>query len=75
LDGVATETVPFFGLEVPTDVPGVPAEVLNPRGTWASPEAYDARARVLANAICQNFEQFVDRVPEAVRNAGPSSAE
>ena len=75
LDGVATETVPFFGLEVPTDVPGVPAELLNPRGTWASPEAYDARARDLANAFCKNFEQFADRVPEAVRNAGPSSAE
>jgi len=75
LDGVATETVPFFGLQVPTDVPGVPAELLNPRGTWANPEAYDARARDLANAFCQNFEQFADRVPEAVRNAGPSSAE
>ncbi|HEX8317054.1 phosphoenolpyruvate carboxykinase (ATP) [Longimicrobium sp.] len=75
LDGVATETVPFFGLQVPTDVPGVPAELLNPRGTWANPEAYDARACDLANAFCQNFEQFADRVPEAVRNAGPSSAE
>jgi phosphoenolpyruvate carboxykinase (ATP) len=75
LDGVDTETVPFFGLQVPTDVPGVPAELLNPRGTWANPEAYDARARDLANAFCKNFEQFADRVPEAVRNAGPSSAE
>jgi phosphoenolpyruvate carboxykinase (ATP) len=75
LDGVQTETVPFFGLKVPTEVPGVPSEVLNPRGTWASAQAYDAKAAELANAFCKNFEQFADRVPEAVRNAGPSSAE
>jgi phosphoenolpyruvate carboxykinase (ATP) len=72
LDGVETEAVPFFGLDVPTSVPGVPSEVLNPRATWADADAYDARARELAAAFQKNFEQFADRVPPGVREAGPN---
>jgi phosphoenolpyruvate carboxykinase (ATP) len=73
LDGVETATAPFFNLQVPTRVPDVPSEVLNPRDTWADKEAYDKQARELAAAFQKNFEQFADRVPEAVRNAGPSA--
>ena len=54
-------------------VPNVPSEVLLPRETWADTAAYDAKASELADAFCKNFEQFADRVPEAVRDAGPSS--
>jgi len=71
LDDVETATAPFFGLQIPTSVPGVPSEVLNPRDTWADKDAYDARARDLAEAFRANFERFADRVPESVRNAGP----
>ena len=74
LDGVETVEAPFFGVRVPTSVPGVPSEVLLPRQTWSDPEAYDAQARQLAEAFCRNFEQFADRVPEAVRNAGPRAS-
>ncbi|HEV2150106.1 MAG TPA: phosphoenolpyruvate carboxykinase (ATP) [Longimicrobiaceae bacterium] len=73
LDGAETTEAPFFGLQVPTSVPGVPSEVLLPRGTWEDGDAYDAKARQLAEAFCKNFEQFADRVPEAVRNAGPKA--
>jgi phosphoenolpyruvate carboxykinase (ATP) len=46
LDGVETFTFPVFDLEVPAHVEGVPDEVLNPRNTWADPEAFDRqRAR------------------------------
>src|SRR5688572_24528173 len=37
LDGVTTETDPRFGLAVPTAVPDVPADIMNPRGTWPDP--------------------------------------
>jgi phosphoenolpyruvate carboxykinase (ATP) len=74
LDDVETATAPFFGLQIPTSVPGVPAEVLNPRDTWADKDAYDAKARELASAFCTNFERFADRVPQAVRDAGPKSS-
>jgi phosphoenolpyruvate carboxykinase (ATP) len=74
LDDVETTTAPFFDLQVPTSVPGVPSEVLNPRGTWADPAAYDAQARKLAGLFAENFERFADRVSESVRNAGPRSS-
>ena len=73
LDDVETRTVPVFDLEVPTAVPGVPSEVLNPRDTWADQAAYDERAATLAKAFQDNFAQFADRVPESVHRAGPDA--
>ncbi len=49
---------PFFGLEIPTSVPGVPSDVLNPRGAWADKAAYDAQARKLAGLFSENFARF-----------------
>ena len=71
LEGVPMRTDPTFGVEVPTRVPDVPAEVLWPRDTWADKDAYDARARQLADMFVENFKQFEDRVSESVRAAGP----
>ena len=51
LDGAATRTDPNFGFEVPTAVPGVDSSLLDPRGTWADGEAYDAAAKNLATRI------------------------
>src|SRR6058998_1236442 len=45
LDRVPVRREPVFGLEVPQHVPGgVPDDVLDPRGTWTNPSAYDAQA-------------------------------
>jgi len=71
LDGVVSETDPIFGVEVPTAVPGVPSEILRPRGTWPDPAAYDAKARELAAMFAENFEDYADGVSAAVRDAGP----
>jgi phosphoenolpyruvate carboxykinase (ATP) len=71
LDGGAFWTDPVFGLQVPTQCPEVPAEVLNPRSTWPDPVAYDTRARELAALFRKNFEQFGDVAPE-IRRAGPA---
>ena len=71
LEGVPMRKDPIFGIEVPTRVPDVPTEVLWPRDTWANKEAYDARARQLADMFVENFKQFEDRVSDAVRTAGP----
>src|SRR5690606_18387302 len=48
LDGVESFTHPIFGLSIPKSCPDVPVEVMDPRGTWTDPEAYDAQARKLA---------------------------
>ena len=72
LGGAAFRKDPVFGFEVPTAVPGVPSEVLDPRATWKDPKAYDAQAAKLANMFRENFKAFAAEVPTAVSNAGPA---
>jgi phosphoenolpyruvate carboxykinase (ATP) len=71
LDGVPTRSDPVFRVEVPLAVPDVPAEVLDPRSTWADPEAYDRLAAELAGMFEANFAAYADGVSAAIRNAGP----
>ncbi len=63
-----------FGLEVPTEVPGVLPEILNPRETWADKEAYDKKAKLLVGQFIENFVEFEDYVDEEVRAAAPNAA-
>jgi phosphoenolpyruvate carboxykinase (ATP) len=62
---------PIFGFQVPVSVPGVPAEILNPRNTWSDKNAYDAQARKLATLFGENFQQFKEKVPAHIIAAGP----
>jgi phosphoenolpyruvate carboxykinase (ATP) len=71
LDGASYGKDPIFGLEVPSAVPGVPAELLNPRGTWPDSAAYDAQAAKLAEMFRKNFAAYVSGVPATVAAAGP----
>jgi phosphoenolpyruvate carboxykinase (ATP) len=71
LDNVATRPDPVFGLPVPTSIPGVPAEVLDARGSWKDAAAYDAQAARLAGMFRENFKKFEAGVSDAVKNAGP----
>ncbi len=71
LDDVEYELDPIFGVEVPTSCPGVPAELLRPRTTWADGDAYDRQAASLARMFADNFAAYADGVPESVRAAGP----
>jgi phosphoenolpyruvate carboxykinase (ATP) len=59
-----------FGLEVPVSVPGVDPSLLDPRGTWADPAAYDVKAQELARMFRDNFTRFED-VSAGVAGAGP----
>ncbi|MBC8152907.1 MAG: phosphoenolpyruvate carboxykinase (ATP) [Bacteroidetes bacterium] len=49
---------PVFGLAMPTACPGVPAELLNPRQTWADPVAYDAKAEHLNALFTDKRDSF-----------------
>ena len=62
---------PIFGLQIPTSVPGVSAEVLQPRNTWDDGAAYDAQAKKLAGMFVENFKQFEENAPAEVTAAGP----
>eukprot|EP01042_Synura_sphagnicola_P032454 gene32454-41750_t len=51
---------PWFGFEVPVEVAGVDTRLLDPRGAWADPQAYDRTARDLVGKFIDNFGQFAD---------------
>jgi len=73
LDGVRYEKDRLFNLDVPLSCPDVPADVLNPRNTWADKAAYDQQAQKLANMFADNFKAFAPHVSPEVRGAGPTS--
>jgi phosphoenolpyruvate carboxykinase (ATP) len=64
---------PVFGMDLITQCPGVPPEVLIPRDTWSDKAAYDATARKLAHLFRENFQQYMSDVRPEVREAGPQS--
>jgi phosphoenolpyruvate carboxykinase (ATP) len=72
-DQVESDTEPFFGLEVPIHIDGVPDEVLRPRDTWTDGTKYDQQAEKLVDMFGENFKQFESNVSEEVRDVGPSA--
>jgi phosphoenolpyruvate carboxykinase (ATP) len=73
LAGAAKQRDPRFGFEVVTTCPGVPAEILSPRGTWKDPAAYDAAAQKLAGLFQANFKQYESGASAEIKAAGPVS--
>ena len=67
LADVPYERDPIFGVEVPTEVPGVPSDVLRPRSTWSDPAAYDEKAAELAAMFVENFAEYADGVGRGAR--------
>ena len=64
---------PNFGFQVPVSVPGVDAQILDPRATWADTAAYDAAAAKLVDLFVENFAQFEDAVDDGVRRSAPGT--
>jgi len=71
LDEVETVKDAVFGLAIPVAVPHVPAEVLQPRNTWAEKDAYDAQASKLAGMFRENFARYADGVDDEIKGAAP----
>ena len=68
---IETTPDPIFGVNIPVSCPGVPAEVLQPRNTWADKNAYDRQAADLARRFNENFKKYEAGVSDAVRAVGP----
>jgi phosphoenolpyruvate carboxykinase (ATP) len=75
LDKVKYETLPTFGLAIPTSCPNVPEKILNPRNTWDDKNAYDSKANSLAGQFVKNFTQYADFANDEILNAAPKVAE
>ncbi len=56
-----------FGVLVPESCPDVPAEILDPRTTWADKAGYDDAARDLTRRFATNFAQFESAVNDEVK--------
>ncbi len=74
LDNAPYRTDPFFGLQIPEAVNGVPAEVLDPRAAWTDKAAYDAAAAALVKRFEDNFKTFADLVDDEVKAAAVRAA-
>ncbi|GAB3833481.1 phosphoenolpyruvate carboxykinase (ATP) [Hymenobacter jeollabukensis] len=74
LNDVEFHKHPIFGVEVPASVPGVPADILEPRNTWADKEAYDKTANELAHKFVDNFQRFADFANEEIMAGAPKAA-
>ncbi|KAF0910570.1 hypothetical protein E2562_003006 [Oryza meyeriana var. granulata] len=49
-----------FGLEIPTEIDGVPSEILDPINTWTDKGAYKETLLKLAGLFKKNFEVFAN---------------
>lgn len=63
-----------FGFDVPVSVDGVDNAILDPRSTWADPEAYDEMAAKLVGLFIENFAEFEQHVDQGVIEAAPTVA-
>lgn len=58
LNNVPMKRHAIFGLDMPTESPGVDKAVLDPRNTWADKSAYDAQASMLATIFAEKYNEF-----------------
>jgi len=65
------EAFDVFGLQIPTNIEGVPRELLNPALAWADKEAFDREVRKLAGMFQRAFKLYESDVQESVKLAGP----
>ena len=67
-----TKTIPHFNLAVPTELPGVDTNILDPRNTYANVEDWEVKAKDLAGRFVKNFVKYTGNdAGKALVAAGP----
>ena len=67
-----TKKIPYFNFEVPTELPGVDTNILDPRNTYADASEWDAKAKDLAERFVKNFAKYEgNEAGKALVAAGP----
>ena len=67
-----TKKIPIFGIEVPTNLPGVDTGILDPRDTYQSPQIWEEKAKDLAGRFIKNFKKYEgNEAGKALVSAGP----
>ncbi len=60
IDHAPTKMIPYFNLEVPTELHGVNPAVLDPRDTYDPASVWDEKALDLAKRFIDNFAKYTD---------------
>ena len=72
IDKAPTKHIPYFNLEVPTELPGVDTGILDPRDTYADAAEWDVKAQDLAQRFVKNFSKYEGNdAGKALVPAGP----
>ncbi|MGQ7868802.1 phosphoenolpyruvate carboxykinase (ATP) [Sunxiuqinia sp. sy24] len=72
IEKAETKVVPVFNLEVPTALPGVDSNILDPRDTYADVKEWETKAQDLGGRFIKNFEKYTDNEEgKALVAAGP----
>lgn len=72
IEKAETKTIPIFNLEVPTGLPNVNQEILDPRNTYSNNGEWTGKAENLATLFVKNFVQYTDNEEgESLVKAGP----
>ena len=67
-----TKKIPYFNFEVPTELPGVSTEILDPRDTYADASEWETKAKDLAGRFIKNFKKYeTNEAGKALVAAGP----
>ena len=68
----STKKIPYFDLEVPTELPGVDTHILDPRDTYADVKEWETKAQDLASRFIKNFAKYTgNEAGKALVAAGP----
>ncbi|MBR5291581.1 MAG: phosphoenolpyruvate carboxykinase (ATP) [Clostridia bacterium] len=74
INNAETKTIPYFNLEVPTSLPGVDTNILDPRNTYADVSEWETKAKDLASRFAKNFVKYTGNdAGKALIPAGPKA--
>ncbi len=69
LNDTPTEADPIFGLNIPLELEGVPATLLNPQKSWSDESAFEVKAKELASSFHEQMKDFGDFYTENIKGA------
>ena len=72
IEKAETKTIPYFNFVVPTSLPGVNPDILDPRDTYSNAEEWNKKAEDLASRFIKNFKKYEsNEAGKALVAAGP----
>ena len=72
IDKAPTKVIPFFNFVVPTELPGVDTNILDPCDTYAEAAQWEEKAKDLAGRFIKNFVKYQgNEAGKALVAAGP----